>query len=120
MFKRAFSQVVKNHGLHICVNCVHFKQSSLTYDKNRKCRMFIDVDEITDEMIGFSLAKKCIEDDKICGKEGKHFTPIMAAFKLYPNVEDSLYKYKYPLFEDYVRKRLKYQDYIKEHKKEKN
>jgi hypothetical protein len=68
------SPIIKNSNIPSCKNCIYYKPSLFSdfTSFSGKCEKIGEKNIITDEII-FEYAKVCREDNKLCGKEGKHF-----------------------------------------------
>ena len=71
---------IRNIGLPICVNCIHFIEykNNYPYDPfpndnlDGRCKKFGEIDSITG-VIEYDFARHCRNNEKKCGKTGTEY-----------------------------------------------
>jgi hypothetical protein len=81
IFKITFGKIfIRNIGLPICVNCIHFIEfkNNYPYDSlpddsiDGRCKKFGEINSITG-IIEYDFAIHCRTDEKKCGKNGSEY-----------------------------------------------
>lgn len=75
MYKRAFSQVIRNSNLPVCKKCSYYREMKKSV-MNGKCTKFGFTNIVTGE-VHYEYAQISRNKDDLCGKTGLYFKSVI-------------------------------------------